>query len=300
MTQGGKTGIWHAGFTITEVLIVLAVTGFLFFTAFMYINGRQNRTEFQVGIREVRQSFQQVINEVASGYYPDSTAFSCNPLSTPVGIDATTGTGQGTKNGCIFMGKVFTAGQWRAKNIGVFSLAGSRLITGTSKDVTTPLEAKPAAIAKGASTNTSGPVDITTSFDLPNGITFKWAEVTTNGTSTWTGTHIPASASGSVGVAVVSSLANFGGAVASAQQTLQLYYLQSPKWGTTGNVEKEADAINDEVTAGSVVSKWGYMPQRAKFCFASGGTNQSGLVTIGSIGGGMAVTLDIKTGTDCA
>ena len=49
MNRGGRnTSI--QGFTIVETLIVLAVTSALFFAATLYINGQQNRTDFQVGI----------------------------------------------------------------------------------------------------------------------------------------------------------------------------------------------------------------------------------------------------------
>ena len=295
MTQGGKTHIRQEGFTITEVLIVLAVTGFLFFTAFIYINGRQNRTEFQVGIRQVQQQFQQVINEVASGYYPDTAGFTCTPTATSITL-STSATQQGSKKDCIFVGKALVASNTRGKNLGVYSLAGARL-NAAKQDVTTLLEAKPVAIAP-TTVNSSFPNGFVADMKLPNSIVFNRASVVRDDDST---AAFPAGGSGAFGIAVVSSLADFANGNAASQQsatqTLQLYYLHSSAWAAANTPLKEADAINAEATA-AMPDNWGYRLKQAQYCFSSGTTDQSGLITVGS-GSGLTVDLDIKNGTSC-
>src|SRR5688572_7392102 len=67
------------GFTVIEVLIVMVVTGMLFVSAAILIAGRRAQTEFNQGIRQVQSQIQQVISEVATGYYPNPNTFRCTP-----------------------------------------------------------------------------------------------------------------------------------------------------------------------------------------------------------------------------
>lgn len=108
MTKGGyREAI--AGFTVVEVLIVLAVSGLLAISAMVLINGRQAKAEFTTGINGFQQQLQQIVNEVASGYFPNLTGFSCDILpaqSQRVAFsDAAGGGAQGSNKNCIFLGK---------------------------------------------------------------------------------------------------------------------------------------------------------------------------------------------------
>ena len=76
MKQGGYpkgTG----GFTIVETLIVLAVSGLLLISAIVMISGRTNKTQFTTAANDLKQSLEQVINEISSGYFPNANNFQC-------------------------------------------------------------------------------------------------------------------------------------------------------------------------------------------------------------------------------
>src|SRR5581483_1475770 len=92
------------GFTIIEVLIVLAVTAAMFLLAVLSINGKQNTAEFQQAINDIRSSLQQEIDQVAAGDYSNTGNFTCDgtggSLVIAKGVNK-----QGSNTGCIYLGK---------------------------------------------------------------------------------------------------------------------------------------------------------------------------------------------------
>ncbi len=112
MSKGGKEApqSHSVGFTIVEVLIVLAVSSALLVTAYALVSGRQKRTQFTTSINDTRQQLQQIINETTSGYFPASDQFVCQDPGTqqPVTFKAAGAAdpgGQGSNQGCVFLGK---------------------------------------------------------------------------------------------------------------------------------------------------------------------------------------------------
>ncbi len=291
MKMGGKTGLRQEGFTIVEVLIVLAITGVLFLVAALYLSGKQSKTEFAVGIRQVQQQFQQIINETQSGYYPNNGDFVCLAGALkPLTIKKPGATQQGTNGQCTFIGKAIVAGgDTHKSNLRVIPLAGKRL-DNAGADITSVVGAWPTAIAPGTVTNSgpNGAPDMSTIISLPSGIQFAGG-TETDGTGTLlipTIQFFP--------IALVSSLAGFSanGTNGTATQTFSLYGFHPAAWLSPIGSTQEIDAINNEAV-------WNPKLTQATYCFASGGTNQSGLITIGDKAGGLSVTLDIKTGTAC-
>src|ERR1700761_7227045 len=110
MKRGGHRTA-TAGFTIIEVLIVLAISSALLISAAALISGRQAKTEFMTGINNTQQQIQQIINETASGYYPNAGNFTCTgSLVGGVVSFSNAASQQGTNAGCIFMGKAIQFG----------------------------------------------------------------------------------------------------------------------------------------------------------------------------------------------
>lgn len=66
--KGGKTPL---GYTIVEVMIVLAVSGMMLVIAGQFIQGKQARTAFTQGVNEMASRLQTTINEVVNGQYTD-------------------------------------------------------------------------------------------------------------------------------------------------------------------------------------------------------------------------------------
>src|SRR5688572_13139275 len=95
----------QGGFTVIEVIIVLAISGALFVSAAIMISGRQNQTAFDQSVQQIHSQIQQALNEVSAGYYPNNTDFQCTALvsGSPPTISSGSAS-QGTNSGCIFLG----------------------------------------------------------------------------------------------------------------------------------------------------------------------------------------------------
>lgn len=274
-----KGGDKARGFTVMETLIVLAVTGGLFIAIAATLAGRQQRTQFEQGINDIRAQIQQVINDVGTGFYPNTNNFRCT--AGALGPSLVSGsTGQGENTGCIFIGKVmlFNIAGSDPEEYQVFTVAGLQR-TSTGDEVTTYAAAMPKAVSP--STGSGSVPDAVDKRKLQFGLTTHSA---TYGTA-----NTPIGA-----VAFANSLASYGSGtlVSGAQQVNVL-----PISGSTLNTSQLAAAQNINNTFGSSpVNPSGGI----RLCFVSGGTNQSGLITIGSNGRQLSVTLSIKGNRTCA
>jgi len=145
--KGART---PAGYTIIEVMIVLAVSGVMFLIAADFIGGKQETTTFTQGVNELAANLQNTIAQVSDGQYTDidftctftyggqSSTLTILPSTAPTGTDT-----QGTQSPCIFLGKV---DQFNREQYQTFSLAGGRVdnsgnpITADASNPTTPLD----------------------------------------------------------------------------------------------------------------------------------------------------------------
>lgn len=102
-----------SGYTIVETMLFLAITGVLLASAVLVFNGRQRRTQFTQGVRELETRIQAVINEAATGYYPNKGDLSCTSSNGGGPQLNTVDNEQGTNVGCIFLGRSlqFTTGK---------------------------------------------------------------------------------------------------------------------------------------------------------------------------------------------
>lgn len=103
--RGGKN---KTGYTITEVLIVLAISSSMFLVANTFLSGRVAETNFRTGVNEMASLIQDVIDQVNYGQYND------RPITCSInggGIIETSQGGaneQGSNTPCIYIGKIFT------------------------------------------------------------------------------------------------------------------------------------------------------------------------------------------------
>lgn len=260
------------GYTIIEVMIVLVVTSALFISAVLLINGRQQRTQFDQSIREIRSQIQQVINEVSNGFYPDFSNFTCTVTASGPPSFSLASSGQGTNEGCIFLGKAIQFGvegtdpqQFRVINI------AARQKSSGGGEVANLSQAQPRAIALDGGTNVN--VDISTTQNLLYGLSTVWADAGV--------------------IAFTSSLSDVSSPNGASIQELNI----SPVNGTTLDMSEvgAVQALNANL-AGSTQNPSGGV----RVCFVSGGTDQSGLITIGGEAGRLSVELDIKSNRDCS
>lgn len=162
--RGGKNK-QPLGYTIIEVMIVLAVSGVIFVIAANFINGKQQRTAFNQGVNETASRIQATINQVADGQYSD-IPFNCSASSTPLRITAASDStnSQGTNSDCVFIGKFWQmAFDGNPAQYEVFSLATERSALELGPDVT-PVR------------SSDGVIDLTVQQTIPQNL-----EITDNG-----------------------------------------------------------------------------------------------------------------------
>jgi hypothetical protein len=270
-------------------MIVLAVSGALFVAAALLISGKQNQAGFNQAIQQIQSQIQQVMNEVATGYFPSSANFQCTAVpGGPVALSSVAPNAQGANAGCVFAGKViqFKVHDTDPEQYAVFTLAGVQKDS-SGKEVTTLAAAVPKVVAPGVSSPAGFP-NISTTTILQNGLTVAVPTASPTGGMWYNngGSDVNIGA-----MAIVPSFAKYTGSnITSGSQQLSIIAIA----GTSVNVTKTAaaDAINANVAGGIADPSGG-----VSICFASGGTNQSGQVTIGGGTHPLSVTLKVMQGT---
>jgi len=117
-----------SGYTIVEVLIVLAISTSLLFAAIAVFKGQQGETQFTQAVQDFNSKIINYANQVSAGTFPDSGNYSCTPhdsTSNPPTFD-TTGGGLGGRQGCIFLGRAMQAVQG-SSNINIYTVVGNQL-----------------------------------------------------------------------------------------------------------------------------------------------------------------------------
>lgn len=275
-----------SGFTIIEVLIVLAVTGLLFLSATALISGRTSQTEFDQSSRDFRQQIQNAITQVASGTY-DNTTEGCMISGSSLSFTGTN-QGQGTDNSCIFIGDILQFGLGSNQSgINTYVLGGQR-IQANGSQVTGLSNALPTLVETG-----SNQPDV-----VPSSLEYGLHPYTNNGKSSMNystdggGTYSPIGA-----FALVYSFAQYtSGNIKSGTQQINVVPIVGTSLGETTAQLKAAmkstlrNGTSPDNSSGTQVT----------ICAQGGGANQYALVTIGggdSSGSGnngqLSVTLTI-------
>ncbi len=159
------------GYTIVEVLIVLAVSSLIFLSAVLAVQGRSARTGFDTGMREIDSKLQDWLNDTTTGYYPGAGQNGCQskPPSNRPSVDPkySKPSDPNYVPECVFLGKAIHAPA-DSRKIFAYTVLGNRLFTSSTGSVSlvnSMLEAKPEPIAE--------PVNLTDTYELPEGITVK-------------------------------------------------------------------------------------------------------------------------------
>ncbi len=261
-----------SGFTIVETLIVLAATGLLLFIALLSFAGQQSKVEFSQSIRDAQSVIQQTINEVGSGYYANGDDINC--VKSGSGFSITKNNkAQGTSDDCIFLGKVmqFGIGGPDPQQYNVFGLAGLKDNDGNLTTAQPQVVNIPSAIING---------------QLRGGM--KVVKMTYT-----VGSNAPVNIGA---VAFVSGLGTLDSSNLLTSGIQQMSIMPVPGSGEVPNtIETEVmDAVKSHLSGATVNPDGG-----VQICFASGGTKQSGLITIGGNGRDVNLKLDIKSSVDC-
>lgn len=121
-----------AGYTISELMIVLAVSGVIAISAFGMIRGQQNKNEFSQAVRDFETKLNDIANDVTKGYYPNKgTNPRCDADNSGISFSPDS-VEQGSSNDCVFAGKVLqfnspdAGGESGEARIIVYTLASRR------------------------------------------------------------------------------------------------------------------------------------------------------------------------------
>ncbi len=158
-----------SGFTITEVLIVLAVTSLLFVSTAVAINGQQASTQFSQGMRDIESKIRDVINDTATGYVPSNNQnYLCQVIGGVPRITAGSGSGLGTNDQCVVLGRAVQVSTTAdANKVYIYTVIGRRTMPvavglSASVPVASLADANPVAAIDG--------VDLTETYDLRGGM----------------------------------------------------------------------------------------------------------------------------------
>ena len=177
------------GFTIVEVLIVLAVSAVIFFFAIQAVGGQQAHVEFTAAVNNVNSKFQQWINDVSNGFTASSaTSLPANLVCDtnnpkvpghPELINAGSGNERGANPQCIFLGKaiqvntVNAAGGQNSQLIYAYSILGRRVDQASGELVDNLTDAFPTPAMFSLA---GGQGDLTETYTIPNGARVLWAK----------------------------------------------------------------------------------------------------------------------------
>jgi prepilin-type N-terminal cleavage/methylation domain-containing protein len=280
----------QAGFTIIEVLIVLAVTGFMFISAMALISGRQAKTQFQQSVTQIQTQMQQVISEVSTGYYANTNNFKCTASgSNNISLSSGTGT-QGANTACIFLGKVvqFTnvSGSTGNQSYYTFPIAARR--ADSSGNEITDIAQSNATVVAPSTTQPNIP-DASVTDHLLYGLSVGKMYYTSGATTTQIGAF-----------GIVSNLGSpdsSGVGLSSGSQQFNLVPISGSTVINPSNKVSAAQTIDSNLA--SSFTNRSNPDGGVTVCLVSGTTQQSALMTIGGNGRTISVTISIKGTTTC-
>lgn len=269
-----------AGYTIVETLIFLAVSSALFVSAMLLISGQQQKTEFANAIRDIDSQIQDVINDIATGYYSRGVDFSCSGGGSGPVLNSAGDPGQGKNIDCIFMGRViqFTDDQ-SPENFIVYTAVGLRLDS-TGKQVTDFAGAKPKLLAPGII------------YSSPDGSDKRRLQSGLRVGKMTDGNNNPITA-----VGFFSSLSSYNpvtGDINSGSLAVDMRPI-SPPIGLNTSSTAFVDAFNNGASSyGGPVTN-----DSVRICFINEGTNQRAILTIGGANRQLSTNVSIESGASC-
>lgn len=147
-----KKGRVSYGYTIVELMIVLAVSAALLVSGLLLVGNQQKKAELSSSATSFKALVDDVINTVSSGYYKNIGNFKCESTLVPQPHPDITsgGNGIGTNKGCIFIGKAIQFGvNGDPTAINIYSLAGLQYKNGVAPtEADSILTTYPTAIAE--------------------------------------------------------------------------------------------------------------------------------------------------------
>ncbi|HET8991431.1 MAG TPA: type II secretion system protein [Candidatus Saccharimonadales bacterium] len=217
-----QKGRSRGGYTIVEVMIFLAVSGFMFVVAASFISGKQSSTQFVQAVNTVNAQIQQLITNVSdNNYAPTSLQCTSNSGGSPPLTITSTGGQQGTNLGCDFLGKVIQFGVKgsNGRNFDIYTIAGCQYANCTYNSADPTASNPPSSFSEAK----AEPVDpgtnntCSSSGTTPNLTTCNTLEWGMEVTSMWDDTSGTPQPTNSIGLFNSFAPTNGGGLVSGSQ-----------------------------------------------------------------------------------
>ena len=156
----------RGGFTIFEVLIVLAISALLFISAVALFRGKKGQTEFNQAMYDLESKVQSAVNDVKSGTFPDASNYNCTKRADDgtAGLMGASGPGTGKNQDCITLGRAIHAVH-DSSTVYIYTVLGARL-NDQNLPAKSILDANPSTMIGG---NPQQDADLTEEYDLLGG-----------------------------------------------------------------------------------------------------------------------------------
>lgn len=143
------------GYTILEVMIFLAISGFMLIAAMVAIGGRQQEVQFQQAARDFEDKINDLISDVEVGYFVRDAQFGCRAVGTADPVpeiffeSGESGNVQGESGDCVLVGKTIIMGDEAEIStsdvsdkgvLRIYDMAGVRLVNATTKEAAQDIE----------------------------------------------------------------------------------------------------------------------------------------------------------------
>lgn len=260
--------------------MVLTVSSVMFLSIVGVINGRQQKTQFQSAVNEVRTQVQQIANEVSTGYFPDNNSYTCQSVAaSSIKLVPKNTTNNGA---CVYLGKAihfYSGAGAKDDQFAVYTIIGRRDEVATYQTLA-PHVVSPLPTTDGFNDNN---FDITDTRALQYGLTAKWLKYTNSA-----GAVVKAGGS----FAFMQSLNASGKTVSGgASQHLELVAFNGAGSKLSNDQANEALAINNDFKDNKIV-----IDSAISVCFDSGTTKQSVIVSVDTASSRVGATTKINNG----
>jgi type II secretory pathway pseudopilin PulG len=159
------------GYTIIEVLLVLAISTLLLFSAILVFRGQQNETEYTQTVQELNSVIVNYANKVNAGISLESGDVDCfSGANSPPTFNKTGTGGYGNRNGCIYLGQALQIDNAGSSTLNSYTVIGNQY-TASGDIVSDFSNAYPTVATDVVSGNLA--YILNTSFTLAGGANFK-------------------------------------------------------------------------------------------------------------------------------
>jgi len=273
-----------SGFTIVETMIVMAVTGIMFISVVLLINGKQQRAQFQFAVKDVQTQIRQIMTETTAGYNQLGNNTCSSFGGKPKLATGTTDT-LGTNASCVFLGKTIIFSQDKES----FLVAP---VIGLRQPITTDFQG-----VFAADLNSSKPILSTDTIASQMMLQFGLTPV-----AMYVGDDLTQKV-GSVSFVLTPGVKDISpGNQGTTSQNLNIVAVTNGS-SLANSIDAERSAVETAMQNGTVSSR-DYINStddkvKVSICFNSGTTNQSLLLTIGNGGNGIGLGSKIYGVQNC-